>query len=168
MLVNSANIDVSKVAKLFDVPKKQKLDLEKEANNYKQTSIKEIDNGTKLPLVTYPLLHAKDVLELVCELLSIDKLEVMGKSRKREVLDVMRIYCFIMMRMTSVKVTLEEVGLVVNRDHATVLHHVRGAINLSKNSYPFIEKLNRSIDRFKNRFSGAESFIVEYCNIPQL
>lgn len=167
MLVNSANIDISKVAQLFEVPKA--ITLEQKVETYKKEIEKSapVNKTVKLKPYDAPLLHARTVLELVCECLELDIEIVKSKTRKRIFIEARNIYSFIILKVSTINITLADAGIIINKDHATVLHAVTQAINLNETNIPFGKKLDKCMTEFIKRFSGAEHYIMDFNNIPQ-
>ena len=62
-----------------------------------------------------------DILEEVCRVMEVDVEEVKGGSRPDHIVEARRMFFFIAREYTHH--SLKKIGLVVNRDHATVLHH---------------------------------------------
>lgn len=161
MLVNSSNINTSQVHKMFDAPKAttlEKKEIEASTPIYK---------ASKAETYVEPISHARKVLELVCESLDLEQERVKSKNRVRTLVEARQIYSFIIMKVSTVQVTLADAGSVMNKDHATVLHGVQQAINLNETNIPFSKKLDKCMNEFTKRFSGAEYYIMDFINIPQ-
>jgi chromosomal replication initiation ATPase DnaA len=152
---------------MFEAPKATTL--EQKVQTYK----KEIEASTpiykasKAETYVEPISHARKVLELVCECLDLDQDMVKSKNRVRSLVEARQIYSFIIMKVSTIQVTLSDAGVVMNKDHATVLHGVQQAINLNETNIPFSKKLDKCMNEFTKRFSGAEYYIMDFINIPQ-
>jgi hypothetical protein len=84
----------------------------------------------------------------VCEYFETRFLEIIQKTKKREIVEMRQIFhFFIVEKMVNVKVkkiTLGEIGyLTGGHDHATILHSVKTIKNLSETNADFREKIIR-------------------------
>jgi hypothetical protein len=166
MLVNSSNIDISKIAHLFaDRPNT----LDRKVEEYKEGFAKNapVYKQSRHLVYVVPVDHAQQVLALVCGCLEVSIQDIKSKSRLRHLVEARQIYSYIIMKVTTVEVTLKDAGIVMSKDHASVLHGVKQTIILNETSIPFSKKLSACINEFTKRFSGAEHFIMDFNNIPQ-
>jgi chromosomal replication initiation ATPase DnaA len=63
------------------------------------------------------------ILSICSDVLNIPEAEIKGKSRKSKVVIARHIYCYIAYHKTET--VSEKVGLVINRDHSTVIHALK-------------------------------------------
>ena len=78
------------------------------------------------------------------------RINIKSKRRHNELIDLVRIFCYYAKKQFP-KLALEKIGLFINRDHATVLHHIK--------SY---KALCFSDSKFK---AQAEYYITLFCAI---
>jgi chromosomal replication initiation ATPase DnaA len=71
-----------------------------------------------------------EVIRIVCEMYGADPYDIKGPIRRRELVDVRHICCFIAFNY-NLRNTKVAIGRALNRDHSTVIH----AINSVKNLY---------------------------------
>jgi hypothetical protein len=91
------------------------------------------------------------------------KIDLFSKSRKREVVELRMIFCFIARQM---QYTCSSVGKYVgNRDHTTVLHNVATFKNLIETSEVFREKYTQILNHIKQKY---ESPIMDQFDEVQL
>jgi len=75
------------------------------------------------------LTSLKQILEDVGIKTGISVEELKDRTRKREITDARYVYFRRAKALLGEKVTLNKIGLIVSRDHATVLHGLREAEN---------------------------------------
>ena len=165
--VNSAEIDTSGLARLFQEPENKSI--ERLAKLFKEEVKKASINYLKRNKVDYnqPLIHASEALCLVCELLSINIDKVKTPSRNAELVEARFIYCFLLMKVSNIKISLANVGTLINRDHATVIYSLNKCIDYNATSIPFRDKLDMCIAEYTRRFCNSECIHTNYNNIPQ-
>lgn len=79
-------------------------------------------------------------------------IDLFSKSRKREVVELRMIFCFIARQM---KYTCTSVGQYIgNRDHTTVLHSVATFRNLIETNEVFREKYTRILNHIKQNYES--------------
>ena len=61
------------------------------------------------------------ILHIICEINDVNIDDVKGKSRNDELITARREYCYFARKLTNK--SLLKIGAVINRYHATVLHH---------------------------------------------
>jgi len=78
-----------------------------------------------------------------------------SKSRKKEVMNMKKAYCFLMYDQVT-ECTYEDLGERLNNiDHTTARHHVIDARWLVKHNTDFKEKIERAISQLKHRSEGG-------------
>ena len=65
---------------------------------------------------------AERILKRMCKLYKVTKKEVLGKSRKSWIVKARKACC---KEMRLAGYTTTEIGHFLNRDHSTVVHHIR-------------------------------------------
>jgi chromosomal replication initiator protein len=60
------------------------------------------------------------ILNEVCQLTGTKPDDIKSKSRKQETVIVRQVYCYVAREITGE--TMEKIGNVINREHATVVH----------------------------------------------
>jgi chromosomal replication initiation ATPase DnaA len=165
--VDSAKIDLTAARAFIAEPKATTLERKVEIYKKEIEASIPIYKASKEESYVLPLSHASKVFELVCESLDLDQERVKSKTRLRILVEARQIYSYIIMKVSTIHVTLADAGSVMNKDHATVLHGVQQAINLNETNIPFSKKLDKCMNEFTKRFSGAEYYIMDFINIPQ-
>jgi chromosomal replication initiation ATPase DnaA len=165
--VDSSKIDLTAARAFIAEPKATTLDQKVEIYKKEIEASTPIYKASKAETFVEPISLAIKVLELVCESLDLDQDKVKSKSRLRILVEARQIYSYIIMKVSTIHVTLSDAGSVMNKDHATVLHGVQQAINLNETNIPFSKKLDKCMGEFTKRFSGAEYYIMDFINIPQ-
>lgn len=80
------------------------------------------------------------------------RIDLFSKSRKREVVELRMIFCFIARQM---KYTCTTVGRFIgNRDHTTVLHNVATFRNLIETNEVFREKYTQILNHIKQNYES--------------
>jgi chromosomal replication initiator protein len=81
------------------------------------------------------------IIEIVCEVLKVDKQQFLSPLRKREVSEARSIAIGIILQ-SCVKLTLKSIGAMLNRDHSTIIY-ARDTFNvLYKSDKSFTNKVN--------------------------
>ena len=164
--VDSSKIDLTAARVFISNPKTKTL--EENIEKYKQELKLNVPTFiVKSNYTISPFKHATDILDLISVTLGLDLEQLKSKKRDRHLVEARQIYCFLVMKYSSVEITLKLAGDIINKDHATVLHGVKQTIILNETNIPFSKKLDICISQFKKQFSGAEHFIADYNNIPQ-
>lgn len=164
MLVNSSKIDTSKVSKLFEI--NNPIDLKIEA--FKDIVESKIISAKYRPeFYTDTSLHIKTVLLLVSKMCEISIDDIKSRKRNREIVEARQIYSILILKFSTVKVSLVQAGDAINKDHATIIHSLKQCLNLSETNIPFRKKLDRCIDAFTKEFTKSEHYILDFNNIPQ-
>jgi hypothetical protein len=63
---------------------------------------------------------SETILTEVCRLTATEPDDIKSKSRKQDTVIVRQMYCYVARKLTGA--TMEEIGNVINRNHATVTH----------------------------------------------
>lgn len=84
------------------------------------------------------MMSLNKILDEICLVLDVDKGDVYGKSRKREVVEVRVIYSKLAKQNTYF--SLEDIGDIINRDHATIIYYVRTHDNLINRDEKYTKK----------------------------
>lgn len=163
--VDSSKIDISQAKRLFrnDLPA-----IEQKVASYK----KQLNQTQYLKSNVYlnqinPMHHAMNVLEVVAETLNISVDDIKGRSRYRHIVVARQIFCFLMVKLSSVEMSLNAIGETIEKDHATVLWGVKQATTLSQTDFTYKTKLEHCIDVFTKRFSAQDTYYIDYNHIPQ-
>lgn len=80
-------------------------------------------NYFALPGICWKLTPADDAAQMIADLFKVSLLELKGKSRKAPIPDARHMVFWYLSYTTSM--TLMEIGMVLNRDHATALHGIK-------------------------------------------
>ncbi len=88
------------------------------------------------------MITAEMIMDVVCGVLSVNKEDLKGLSRKREITEARQIYCSLARKYT--KKSLGFIGNTVNRDHSTVISSIEVCEDLKGNNAAFREKYNSS------------------------
>lgn len=94
-----------------------------------------------IPGIKSNVLTAQAVLDQVCLYRKHNAKMVKSKTRKREYVITRQLYCYLAREYTNN--TLADIGMTINRDHATVLY----CIQECKNEYhlkPILEEFKKS------------------------
>lgn len=93
------------------------------------------------------------VLSVIASSFNVTIADIKGKSRKNCLPDARHIYCFIVKQAHDnrkiAKATLELIGDVINKDHATVIHGYRKVRNIMETDKAFrclVEQIIKSIN----------------------
>lgn len=82
------------------------------------------------------------ILACVCEHFQITERQIFGRSRKHRVVEARQVYCYLSRRKTLY--SLNEIGDLIDRDHATVLYSITQVENDCRN-YPKLTEQYRNI-----------------------
>jgi chromosomal replication initiator protein len=77
------------------------------------------------------------IVNSVVNVTGIEFIKIQSVTRKREILYARHLFCYFARKRT--KLSLQEIGNILNRDHATVLHSVRTVKDLLTYDREFIE-----------------------------
>jgi len=100
-------------------------------------------------------LRKKEVFNLLnpyrLTILDETEIDIFERSRKRDVVDLRRIFCYHIYYNLKDSVTLAyaDIGYFLNKDHATVLHAVKQYSDLYRTDIKFREKANYFIFKFQ-------------------
>ena len=103
-----------------------------------------------IPALKYGIVkqkQLKDILETCCDFYKVPMDKVLSKSRQRNLVIVRQTYCFIAKRVTNHGTV--EVGRLIKRDHATVLHSNRTFINLLETDLRFAREFRKLASAFE-------------------
>jgi chromosomal replication initiation ATPase DnaA len=106
--------------------------------------------------------YAKDVLTLIAKELEIDIIKLQTKDRDRPLSEARQIYSYIIRNVSTVEISYQKAGKLINRDHATIMNQARVAQDISKSNKKYAEKLNKCVLAFQENFE-----VKEFNNIPQ-
>lgn len=79
--------------------------------------------------------------KVVCSEFNITEDELKGKLRKRSFVDARHI-CFQFLK-SETKLSLSQIGVIYNRNHATVLHGIENSNNMNSTDFIYKERYNR-------------------------
>lgn len=85
--------------------------------------IKELESQLSLEYEKSTVL--KEVINAVAYVCSVTVDDIKGPSRLRKISDARHIFCYIVVEQRIYTYTLSEIGLFINRDHATVINSRR-------------------------------------------
>lgn len=120
--------------------------------------ITSVDLTANEPIKTggYICIELDAILKAVCYVNNVNIFDVKGKRRFEELVIARREYCYLACKLTQLNErspygnSLNKIGIEINRDHATVLHHKRVVNNWLKiNSYGLSEKFELIEKQFK-------------------
>jgi len=77
------------------------------------------------------------IVNSVVNVTGIEFIKIQSVTRKREILYARHLFCYFARKRT--KLSLQEIGNILNRDHATVLHSVKTVKDLLTYDREFIE-----------------------------
>lgn len=94
------------------------------------------------------------ILDSVCTYFCEDKDFVISSTRRRRALLVRDIYIVLAREVSNVSYqhTLEDIGLVVNRDHSSVIH----SLNRVKNDYVTCNEFKMNLNNIVGVFFGSD------------
>ncbi|MBD3197996.1 MAG: DUF4406 domain-containing protein [Candidatus Lokiarchaeota archaeon] len=76
----------------------------------------------------YEYLSSDDILQHISEKLRIETKKIISVSRKRTYRDARFVFCYLAKKYT--KLSLEKIGLYINRDHSSVIHALKQCDNI--------------------------------------
>ena len=89
-----------------------------------------LENNHKNPAIS-------SIVNSVVNVTGIEFIKIQSVTRKREILYARHLFCYFARKRT--KLSLQEIGNILNRDHATVLHSVKTVKDLLTYDREFIE-----------------------------
>jgi len=81
-------------------------------------------------------------LAIVCDYFEISKSEIIAKDRTKKIKYARQIACYVIQEFTNL--SYHKIGLIINRDHATVIHSVK-KIMIEKELYRVVSNDLHSI-----------------------
>jgi hypothetical protein len=102
------------------------------------------------------------ILKVVCDELGANIDDVTSKKRQREITDARHIFCYLASKAYG-RHTLKQIGKLVNRDHASVLHAKRKVIDLMEFDREINAVVNAIIRRL-GKFSANDVYNNEVNN----
>ena len=81
-------------------------------------------------------------LAIVCDYFEISKSEIIAKDRTKNIKYARQIACYVIQEFTNL--SYHKIGLIINRDHATVIHSVK-KIMIEKELYRVVNNDLHSI-----------------------
>ena len=93
-------------------------------------------------------------------------LNVLNPTRKRQYVDARAMACFIMSR--KLNLTLSQIGEILNKNHATVLHSLKLFDNLYETDYRFKEKFDKIKGIYCNKTPVEEPLDLKDEHIKKL
>ncbi len=99
------------------------------------------------------LVKSQEVLTLVSETLDVSKDLLLCKNRTRHVVDARNIYCFLVKKVAKIEISFVDLGKILNKDHATVLHACRKTEDLVFADKEFEIKLKKCIEAYNRVFT---------------
>lgn len=68
------------------------------------------------------IISSSKIITVVCAHFDIEQSKITGKGRSRRLVEIRQIICYFLKKYT--RLTLERIGLLVNRDHSTVTYSI--------------------------------------------
>lgn len=99
------------------------------------------------------LMLSREVLTLVSETLDIPIEQLIGKNRTQYVVDARSIYFYIVRKVAKIDISLTDLGNLMNKSHATVLHACQHVSDLMLTEKAFEAKVNKCIDAYNLVFT---------------
>ncbi len=90
------------------------------------------------------------IMKVVCDEFEIDIDLITSKKRQRDIVDARHIFCYLASKAYG-RFTLKQIGAVVNRDHASVLHakrKVKDLMQYDREMSGVIAKIIRKLGKF--------------------
>jgi hypothetical protein len=94
-----------------------------------------------------------EIVHLVCNFCYVDYDDMMSKRRFRELVDTRQMICYIINKYYHERVTLADIGLIINCDHSSVIHSIKCVNNLIQTNKPYKKKLYEILFLIENDFS---------------
>lgn len=93
-------------------------------------------------------------LDAVSKVFGVPIPDIMGRSRVRRVVEARHAYMSIM--RNSTRMSLADIGSIMDRDHSTVIHSCRTAKNLIETDWIFKETYRFALDEMREQISNEE------------
>lgn len=106
------------------------------------------------------------VLKIVCQELNVSEAEMKSNARNAPLAEARQIFIKVLEERDDVEYTLAELGAVINRHHATVLHSVTTATNLIRNNKWFRAKYQK-VKQQLNLYPDLQVINFNFNCIPQ-
>jgi len=90
-------------------------------------------------MVEKPIKDLDMILNLTSIITNIPKKEIIGKSRKREIVQARHVYCIVSYDMTDF--SYSKIGYEINKDHATVMHGIKSRYIKNTNINSVVESI---------------------------
>ena len=90
------------------------------------------------------------IMKVVCEEFEIDIDLITSKKRQRNIVDARHIFCYLASKAYG-RFTLKQIGGLINRDHASVLHakrKVKDLIEYDREMNGLVNKIIRKLGKF--------------------
>jgi hypothetical protein len=90
------------------------------------------------------------IMKVVCEELDLDVDLITSKKRQRNIVDARHIFCYLASKAYG-RFTLKQIGGIVNRDHASVLHakrKVKDLMEYDKEMNMLVNTIIRKLGKF--------------------
>jgi hypothetical protein len=111
-----------------------------------------ININTYVGLDVVRKISVERILSTVCSHLKVDSEEIKGRSRVRKIADARHIFCYLAYH-SSDNPTLKEIGNLISKDHASVLHGKNKIVDLvttDRRTNETIEALRVKLGRFSD------------------
>ena len=100
-----------------------------------------------------PQLDQDAVFSAIERIMGVEIYLLVGKKRQRHIVDARKVFCYIMKENS--RLSLESIGFMINKDHATVLH----SINTLKKLIEYDRQLKSDLEEVeKMALSGRTAF----------
>ena len=112
------------------------------------------------------------IMKVVCEEFDLDIDLITSKKRQREIVDARHIFCYLASKAYG-RFTLKQIGAIVNRDHASVLHakrKVKDLMEYDREMNALVLKIIRKLGKFSANDvynKQVNSNHVGYYNTPK-
>lgn len=99
------------------------------------------------------LLLSKDILKIVSETLDMSIDIMISKNRTQHIVDARAIYFYLVKKVLKVEISFSDLGMILKRDHATVIYSVNKAEDLIFSDKAFEAKVNKCINAYNLVFT---------------
>lgn len=105
-----------------------------------------------LPKKVYPTKdQVASLQEMICKIVNVKAFDITSKSRKTELVKARQLLSCSLRLFTLL--SLKKIGIIINRDHASVLCNIRTAKNLYETEIPYRDNYQDIIDKAREIFT---------------
>lgn len=91
----------------------------------------------------------KNILYMLCDFFGLEEKDITGRCRVRKYVWPRHLYCYLCYKYS--KCSLTEIGMVLRRDHTTIIHSKQAV----KNLYETEDEIREQVDLLESKFSGV-------------